>query len=233
MTHQSIYQREAIAYHGWGFDSTCWGCWKAWLHQWHISLQCFDRGYFGPPVNPSFSPTATTKILLVHSFGLHLCPVEQIKQADWLLIFSSFRAFHPVPHRARRRSHAVLTQMMQQIQTQPKHVLQQFKVNCYHPQSCPDVEVNTLNGDRLLADLQALDCVSLEPLPLSKKTHVVLFHGVCDQIVAPDLGQALMGCFPAASQFVEVPNAGHALPFSHAADCWAVLDPLFKPPVMS
>lgn len=242
-------QLEAIAYHGWGFDHTCWQPWHDWLNAWNCSLQCFDRGYFGQPMAPHFSPTATVKLVLVHSYGLHLCPADQICQADWLLIFSSFRGFHPSQHRARRRSHVVLAQMIHQLRSHPQQVLQMFKTNCYYPQpwlssaahSSPDTTDTDyptnpvdprlhyeLDGDRLLADLQALDRAILDSLPLSTTANIIVFHGSGDRIVAPERSLDLMACLSSISQSVVIPNAGHALPFTHYLACWAVLDPLFS-----
>ncbi|NET52246.1 MAG: alpha/beta hydrolase, partial [Merismopedia sp. SIO2A8] len=97
---------EIIAYHGWGFDHICWADWvKYWSHRGH-SVQCFDRGYWGQPSYPQFSDHlgSIPRMLLIHSFGFHLCPLEMIKAASQIIIFNSFLNFHPQEPRLQQRS---------------------------------------------------------------------------------------------------------------------------------
>jgi len=124
---------EAIAYHGWGFDHTCWQFWKTACDRQGIVLRCFDRGYFGKSVSPAFSPSSAYKLILTHSYGLHLCPQEHLHQADLIVILSGFQSFHPSQPTARRRSQLTLQQMIRQFEHSPQMVLETFWATCYHP----------------------------------------------------------------------------------------------------
>ncbi|MCU0527201.1 MAG: hypothetical protein MUF72_20520 [Elainella sp. Prado103] len=215
---------EIIAYHGWGFRADCWQAWQTQLMQQGYAWQSFDRGYFGSSHQPIFTPTAR-KIILVHSYGLHLCPIEQLQQADVLVIFSSFQAFHPVTERLRQRSQQVVERMIEQFQVDPQQVLTQFYQNCYSPQVWRGQVPAPIAIDRLKQDLQQLnraefDLNLFKPIPL-----IVKFHGLNDRIVA---GERLS--FEQITDHLQNPpinhtinNAGHALPFTHQAVCWTQL----------
>ena len=69
---------------------------------------------------------ANQRLLILHSFGLHLCPIATIQQADQVVIFSSFLCFHPEDPRRNRRSKRVVGRMSDRFQTHPLEVLQQF-----------------------------------------------------------------------------------------------------------
>lgn len=109
---------EIIAYHGWGYDNSCWQNWQSLLPpSW--KFQRFDRGYFDRPFLPTFNSPSATKIIFAHSFGLHLCPLNQLQQADYLILFSSFLRFHPETDRLKNRSMQILDRMIEQFQIQP------------------------------------------------------------------------------------------------------------------
>ncbi len=235
---------EMIAYHGWGFDRQFWQPWQARLAKHGIPFYGFDRGYFGSPVRPSFTDPYSRKIIFAHSYGLHLCPPQQLRIADLIVVFASFVNFHPVDRRAKRRSQRVLQQMIEQFQLQPKVVLQAFWQNCglqsYGVQNCgleqaaiaPD-SVNVLcNLPLLLNDLQDLDHSTLCIEFLARRPKILVLQGQQDQIVAPEraseLAQALFN--NAECHWLEGP---HSLPVSQFEDCWTRLRSQLLPEPLS
>ncbi|NJR64932.1 MAG: hypothetical protein HC772_05825 [Leptolyngbyaceae cyanobacterium CRU_2_3] len=125
---------EVLAYHGWGFDNTCWRSWETRFAQQGDRFLTSDRGYFGNPVEyPVQYPIqypVSPKIILTHSYGLHLCPIAQLEQTSLLVILSGFLEFHPCQESLRRRSQLILQQMLAQFQEKPEVVLSHFKAKC-------------------------------------------------------------------------------------------------------
>lgn len=222
---------EIIAYHGWGFDASCWSNWELRLRQQNCKFKLFDRGYWEQHKHPEFEHHRPTKIILAHSYGLHLCPVEQLKQADALVIFSSFSEFHPQPTRLRTRSQQMLQQMIKQFEINPNLVLSNFQAKCYHPEVWAGILPNQfdsqINPRLMLADLISLDSATLDLMPLGSIPQIVILHGSQDRIVAPSQGKELAEQLP-QSRFIQIEAAGHALPFTHQQDCWSVLQPILE-----
>lgn len=216
-----------IAYHGWGFAANCWEGWQQTMEQRGYRFQAFNRGYFGQPVSPKFAASDGPKIIWAHSYGLHLCPVEQLQQADGLVLFSSFRDFHPVPPQ-RRRSEYMLQQMIDRFAKEPQLVLSRFKAKSYHPVSWSEENQEfSLNTDLLLHDLQALNDCSLDLNLLQALPQIGLLHGTADRIVPVAKSAELAAVLP-QSQFFEIADAGHALPFTHSLLCESMCEPILN-----
>lgn len=227
---------QIIAYHGWGFDAACWNRWALELAQQGYRLQPFDRGYFGNTAHPEFEQGNFTKLILTHSYGLHLCPIDQLQQAEALVIFGGFRDFHPEQASLRRRSQQILHQMIQQFEQNPSLVLANFRTKCYHPDSSEAIASETiasetmperLNVDRLLADLIALNHATIDLAVLQTLPQIVILHGAQDRIVSSAKGQDLATRLP-NSRYFEIETAGHALPFTHPELCWSILQPILE-----
>lgn len=216
---------EAIAYHGWGYDHTCWHMWEASFTAHNISFAACDRGYFGEPSTPHFSE-GVFKLLLVHSFGLHLCPLEQLQAADALVIFSSFLTFHPQEERAKRRSQRVLQRMVDGFKVNPVEVLTAFKTNSDDPVPEPP---QTLNHSLLLQDLEELGVSQLNPQVLQSISPMMVFHGTGDRIVPISQGRTLYDQSAPETRYAEIAEAGHALPFTHHQACWTALREYLPP----
>lgn len=212
-----------IAYHGWGFDRACWQPWKDLFAQQGEDLLMSDRGYFNAPSLPVMPITDHKTIVLVHSYGLHLCPLEQLQRAELLVLFSSFLSFHPWSESKRRRSHLMLAQMMTQFEANPQSVLEKFKAKCYHPVSWERSSDSStaLNSELLLRDLEDLNICSLDVALLKKIPKILILHGVQDRIVSVEKGQELSEHLPDNSQYIEIEQAGHGLPFTHTDTCWS------------
>lgn len=229
---------EIIAYHGWGFNAACWRDWQAEMTRQGYHWQSFDRGYFGSSYQPHFT-AAARKILFVHSYGLHLCPIEQLQQADALVIFSSFQEFHPAS-RLRSRSQQVVQRMIEQLQVDPRSVLTRFYQNCYLPdvgtETCPawiapdQIEPDQIEIDRLLSDLQQLNQVKFDLSLLQNIPTIVKFHGLSDRIVAIDRLSLTELPFNLQNAPINhtIDNAGHMLLFTHRSACWSKLQPILS-----
>jgi pimeloyl-[acyl-carrier protein] methyl ester esterase len=213
-----------IAYHGWGFDRTCWQPWKDLFAQQGEDLLISDRGYFNSPSLPISSPTTDQRtILLAHSYGVHLCPSQQLQRADLLVLFSSFLSFHPQLESKKRRSLSMLSQMMTQFEINPQSVLETFKTKCYHPVAWePSYNSSkALNLELLMHDLKGLNTCLMDIALLKKIPKILILHGAQDRIVSVEKGRELFEHLPDNSQYIEIEQAGHGLPFTHIDACWS------------
>lgn len=222
---------EVIAYHGWGFDASCWQPWQQWISQQGGQFRAFDRGYFGAAAQPVFS-TTDRKLILAHSYGLHLCPIGQLEQADDLIIFSSFTRFHPESPRLQRRSQQIVQQMIDRFRVDPMLVLHNFRHRCAQPHIWTGPIPDSCNVDRLQQDLQQLNQAQLNQAQLNLilntgMKQVMIIQGTEDRIVATAQGRQLAQHIP-QSRYIEINAAGHALPFTHFADCQALLKSSFQ-----
>lgn len=213
-------QIEAIAYHGWGFEQSCWSVLKSLFASRQIHLSTFDRGYFGAKQTPVFTD-GHYKVLLTHSYGLHLCPHEQLRQANLLVIASGFMDFHPHNDRDKRRSQRILQQMIQECRQHPETVLSTFKTRCADP-SASQIPLD-LDRDLLVKDLQDLSTSCLNMQAIKTVPHSLIFHGATDRIVPCLKGQEIFAHLMDNAAYFEIENAGHALPFSHPKDLWQIL----------
>lgn len=218
---------ELVSYHGWGFDRHCWNGWKEVI-PFGTEFKCFDRGYFGGPNEIDFTVDGSAKIVFVHSMGLHLCPTSLLSRTDLLVVFGGFMSFHPQAVQFRRRSRLVLQQMIQQVQENPETVLREFRKNAYHPRQAPDFEPDHLNSVLLLNDLRSLNESVFDTESLKKVGKICILHGSRDGIVPKAKGRELYTQFQDKTNYLEVKNAGHALPFTHVDQCWAFIKPNFR-----
>lgn len=218
---------QLIAWHGWGFDRTCWNDWKKRVPD-HFRFRCNDRGYRGNPQIVQPNTEADFTIIFTHSYGLHLCTEQQLNTADLLVIFGGFREFHPVAAKFKRRSRLVLNNMLQQMQEAPEQVITEFMENTYKPAEPPAIDLNQFNNEKLYHDLQALNQSSLQIEPLKKVEKVCILHGSADAIVPRSKGRGLYEILQQNASYFEVRNAGHALPFTHMEQCWAFIEPELK-----
>lgn len=208
---------EIIAYHGWGYDSACWQAWEKLLPS-NWTLQRFDRGYFDRPFNPKFRSTTAHKVIFAHSYGLHLCPIDQLERADYLILFGSFLHFHPDRDRLKQRSMQILDRMIKQFQIQPDLVLKNFHAKSCDPTVCEDAVSLHFNEALLFADLQQLGHSAIDFVDLAKTPNILILAGDCDRIISFDRSLQLHQKLP-FSKYHLIANAGHALPFTHPQEC--------------
>jgi len=218
---------EVIAYHGWGFEGEIWDLWQTYLEPGY-RLKKFNRGYFGSENNLEFEKDSFKKIIFTHSFGLHLCPVEQFDQADLLIIFSGFGTFHPHAPQFKKRSRYIVGQMLKKFRKNPGEVVEAFKQNCYFPEPYSKDENDDMNTKKLEKDLQALNDSQIDIENLKKVPRICILHGAKDTIVPKTKGRILFDKLKDRSQYFEIKEAGHALPFTHTQKCWSFLKPEFE-----
>ncbi|MBD2088742.1 methyltransferase domain-containing protein [Microcoleus sp. FACHB-1515] len=211
---------EIIAYHGWGYDQFCWQNWENVLPPtW--KFQRFDRGYFDRPCAPKFTSSTATKIIFAHSFGLHFCPQDQLEQANCLILFSSFLQFHPQSDRLRKRSIQILDRMIEQFQTQPETVLENFYAKSCYPAIHKTSVSSNFNYSLLLEDLQQLGVSTIDPIHLEKIPNILILVGEDDRVISPTQLQQLHKEL-SFSEYHSIKNSGHALPFTHQQECWSL-----------
>lgn len=215
---------EIITYHGWGFDSRIWQALETGSSgqaEWHH----FDRGYFGEDRKPAFSGRDVDKVVITHSFGLHMCPDSVMAEADLLVVFSGFLSFHPAAAQFRRRSKQVVSEMISQFESDPEKVLNVFYRNVFHPQKVYDLPDSPMDADLLLKDLRLLDEQERAMPPVSEQARVLIFHGSDDAIVPKGKGRTLYEQFGEQARYFEIRQAGHALPVTEASRCWQLIEP--------
>ena len=216
-------ETEILAFHGWGFGAKAWDTWSPYLGD-SCRLQAFDRGYYGKPCEPAFRFANTRKVIFAHSYGLHLCPGRQLQSCDLLVIFNGFLRFHPQAPRLEKKSRLILQRMQEQFVQAPEAVTQRFMQRCYQPARDEHGPAGALDRHRLAEDLHVLGHSEIAPATLEKARRVILLHGAEDRIVPASQGRALLATLPQRTQYHEIEGAGHALPFSHTKQCWAVLE---------
>lgn len=218
---------EVIAVHGWAFDRTCWSPWKDMIAD--IGLfKTYDRGYYGDPREVTFLEESSLKILFAHSYGLHLCPADQLEKANLIVIFGGFTTFHPRAAKFKRRSRMVVRQMIQKFQEHPETVLDSFWKNAFYPEQAPGADFEGYKKSLLMEDLQELDRTMLEIKPMKMADKICILHGSKDGIVSKSKGRELYNQVPEKTTYFEIKEAGHALPFTRPEQCMAFIYPEFK-----
>lgn len=218
-------ETEILAFHGWGFDASCWDGWKQEFGD-GTSFDTFERGYFGNAKRiPIFSARSNNKIIMTHSFGLHLCPDNLFKEADLLIIFNGFIEFHPVAAQFKRRSKLVIKQMINALKGHPEEVLKDFYENTYKPRSPENLPESDPDKELLVKDLKILNTHTLEVSLLKSIHKICILHAFEDAIVHRRKGRSLYDCVNKKAKYFEIKKAGHALPFTHKDQCLKFIEP--------
>lgn len=215
---------DVLAYHGWGFDSNCWRNWEAVIPETFHWMNA-DRGYFGIEKAPEFTNNAHIRMVITHSFGLHLCSDEILSAADYLVIFAGFLNFHMPVNVFKGRSKQQVNQMISRFKTNPEKVLKAFHRQVFHPQKSIDFHQKEMNELLLLDDLEKLNKQE-RVLPLMKKdADIFIFQGTDDVIVPKEKGRLLVKRFGEQAHYFEIQNSGHALPITHTEKCFQMIRP--------
>lgn len=220
-------QIEIHAYHGWGFDSQFWSSFKELMPE-NVLLKAADRGYFGGIFEPEFSDSSASKVLLLHSFGLHWCPKDKFTQADHIVVLNGFETFHPKDRKAKSRSKKILKSMISEFKKNPEKVLKAFYKNCFHPGEKDHASLNWMNNSRLADDLTLMNKSKLK-LNRTKAQWVVVDSGK-DRIISGSRGAELAE-MSSTEFYKSFEDAGHGLPLLNSSDCWSYLCeviPIFK-----
>ena len=241
---------EILAYHGWGFTASCWQAYQAaWVNPGvdvvgvdragtQRTWKSFDRGYFGTPQTVTFSPRALAggrRIVIVHSYGLHLCPDAVLAQTDLLVVLNSFLDFHGSEPRLRQKSQRKLHRMVQAFDQDPVQTWTQFMIQTFAPDPVPqayslgsdldsdsdlDLDLGSdLQSALLRSDLEALNQTTSSPDRLKRIPQIILVSSPDDRILSNPLTPAQLS--GSAICEIHLPQGGHGAPFVHTELCLA------------
>ncbi len=210
---------EMVLQHGWAWKAECWSPWREVVTQ-TARLSLLDRGYFKRPVQVD---AARPQILVAHSLGLHLLPPHLFYRTELLVVMGGFLAFHAEAGSAARRSRQLVERMLQRLRHEPEALLGDFYTRCFSPAPCglevPDVlDTGLLRRDLEMLHTDKLDLQLMESIP-----RILFLHGDADRVVPPQRGMELHRRLPRSSLCI-LENAGHALPMTHAPECWQAIE---------
>lgn len=225
-----------ILQHGWGCNRSFWNRLQTFVPQ-DVELQVLDRGYFGDPISLQMKKNAyRRKVVVTHSFGLHLLPNPIFQNADVLVIFSGFSTFHASPMNGEKES--IVDRMLIRMEVDPLDVLARFQRNCFLP-AClkssaettgflPDKSIlqtrpSQINQTLLIEDLALLNRDKFDIKSIAHIPRIVIIHGEKDQIVPLTRVEELHRQLP-RSKMIVVERAGHALPITHSKWCCEVIE---------
>ena len=209
------------AQHGWACDSSAWQIWHPYLPEEWV-FETAERGYFGRPA--THSPmwpveTSALRIVVAHSFGLHLIAPDILRAADALVIISGFKRFHITDKAASVRA---VRRMQLRLRDDATGLLQEFYDQCYGKHSfepSKPVEIPKPVGHVLANDLELLNTSIVAQSELARIPTIAILHGDADAVVPTVHAVQLAELLPNNSSLVFCKGAEHALPFTHPAWC--------------
>lgn len=215
---------EMVLLHGWALDASFWNEWSSLAAQFSASvrLTAAERGYFGSlQIDAEFPRSTGKKVLVTHSFGLHLAPAKLFEEADLLVIISGFAHFHAGSDKESRLSQVAIRKMLQKLGHEPAQVLKDFYRNCALPEEYGVDEISPpgkIQIELLRADLELLHRSTVKTDWLSRPREVLLLHGQQDKIAPPHHLEDLKSIRP-DSRLSTIENASHALPYEYPQWC--------------
>lgn len=194
--------------HGWGFDAQFWRPLQAALG---MEGQCLDLGYHGPP-HLDISKPKDPFVAIGHSFGvqwlLHACsdlPMQALVSINGFARFVKGDGFDVGVHPR------VLKRMIDGFARQPEAVYRDFLKLC--GDTAP--RTGSLNLDRLLEDLNALNDWDTRNNLKTLKAPVLALAGGLDQVVPQAMSEAAF----APETLAIKADANHLLPLSAPEWC--------------
>lgn len=213
---------------GWACGSSFFEVWSSQFEEWG-NLQIFDRGYFLQEKESSYYEKVKSigtgegdvqRVVMTHSLGLHLVPEQLLQTANWIVILSGFAFFHPRKEKSRRKSQQIIRKMLKRLREYPQDTVEKFYQNCFFPQNSTLVTPLTLDVEQLYHDLEFLNVHVWEAFEGIDHKDVLILHGEEDQIVSTEQAIILHLQIPKSTLTI-IPNAGHALPLTHAEECYS------------
>ncbi len=204
--------------HGWGFTSQIWHDWAMPVFDQVIDKK-LERGYFGPVKIDCDFASPGLRILIVHSFGLHIAPKELFKKLDLLVIISGFSTFLTNTNNDRAKK-KMLALMQRKFSDEPLAVLTEFYKSCGIKSNYQTFlpQFDKINLDLLQADLQILATSSFDLNLLKSIPRILLLHGEKDSIVDLAQSKEMQSKLPNSSILI-IPEGEHALPILNSAQC--------------
>ncbi len=213
--------------HGWGFSRQIWNDWVEELEL-EYEVLTTNRGYFSNSDSDiDINQKMKADFAIVHSFGLHLLPMNLFSRLKKLVIISGFQEFHPPSGNERAISEKVVLRMLQVLDKQPAEVLREFYRNCFYPVAKDVVVPQNLNKSTLFDDLALLNKFSMNLKLLKPIPKVLMLHGKNDKIVPPSLGELLHNKLPQSS-FHACENGGHMILSTHQDWCMGYISEFFE-----
>lgn len=210
---------EVVLQHGWAWEAECWSPWRGIVPR-NARLSLLDRGYFQRPVHRG---SARPQILVAHSLGLHLLPRHLLSTTRLLVVLGGFQAFHAEAGPSARRSRQLVRRMLRRLTREPEALLEDFYARCFSP-SPRKLEVPGVPDTGLLRkDLEMLHTGKLDLRPMDAIPRILLLHGGSDLVVPLQRGEELHHRLRSSS-LVVLKDAGHALPLTHARECWEAIE---------
>lgn len=200
-----------IFQHGWGYDNRFWDQINSYIPE-GTECQRLDRGYYGNPV-PLIESASKQKVLVVHSFGLHLIPKTLFQEINVLIIFAGFLSFE----------NSFLDLMLKQMKKDPLEVINQFHKRCSFPDKAMEQPISSKIDQVLL--IEDLDQLKNNRFDVNLLAHIpksVIIHGEKDRIVPLSMVEEFYQYLP-QSKMIHVKNAGHSLPLTHAEWCYQTI----------
>jgi pimeloyl-[acyl-carrier protein] methyl ester esterase len=209
---------QVMAMHGWAGESRHWDPLAARLEAEGWRWRSGERGYGAEPPREPRWHGGGRKVVIAHSLGLHLLPVEVLAAADAVVLLASFGRFVP-PGAAGRRLRAALAGMAAALEeaTAARAMLQRFLSEAAAPDPIEALPAGPAEGplalpqlERLRADLELLERTEGLPQGFPMDVPVLLVEAGADRIVAPEARALLREALPRAT-CLPLPGAGHAL----------------------
>ena len=215
---------QAIAFHGWGFDSSFWKPLGNRISHF-LNFQTVDRGYFLNPSEFFFSDKPNSeKVVFAHSLGIHLCPEKTLKRADHLIILSGFLRFYPERKKQSKKKKLLIRQWITQLVDQPKEVLQEYYDLAFYPDESQFPLRSKMDHDKLLSDLTVLERDEYNLQAFFEVPRITILHGADDKIVSQERAREMYHSLRFNSQYFEILHAGHALAHTHADKCAEIIE---------
>ena len=210
---------EVVLQHGWAWQAECWSPWREIVPQ-TARLSPLDRGYFQRPV---LGGCARPQILVAHSLGLHLLPHHLLSTTELLVVLGGFQAFHAEAGPSASRSRQLVRGMLQRLTHEPEALLEDFYTRCFSPFPRRLEVPGVLDTGLLRKDLEMLHADKLDLQRVDSIPRVLLLHGGSDLVVPLQRGEELHRRLRRSSLIV-LEDAGHALPLTHARECWRAIE---------
>ena len=220
--------KQVIAMHGWAGDSNAWKNWAEYFCKNEWTWQSVERGYGDhPPWSPIWekSPSSdanSKRVVIAHSFGLHLIDSQILNQATDVVLLSCFSRFIPDGNKSRSLKTALQGMQKHLGTSEETNMLKSFHFKASHPESNTTIPPSPITNGlsiqgrrRLVRDLKLLSETSELPKDLPTKSRVLVIQGQEDSIIVPLTRETLIDdlkkhLYAHPTNWV-IPGAGHLL----------------------
>lgn len=213
---------QVMAMHGWAGESRHWDPLAARLEAEGWRWRSGERGYGAEPPREPRWHGGGRKVVIAHSLGLHLLPVEVLAAADAVVLLASFGRFVP-PGPSGRRLRTALAAMAAQLQDPEaaRAMLQRFLREAAAPEPAEllppgpaEGPLGELQRQRLRHDLELLGQTAGLPSGFPPDIPVLVVEAAQDRIVLPEARQLLRRDLEAQrsrTDWLTLQDAGHCL----------------------